>query len=108
MKSVIKPQNKPVSKFHHKPEQCELCQRQLALTYHHLIPRKMHRRTYFRKNFDKAELAKGIWICRKCHNGVHRLYDEMTLAKKFHRLDLLLADEAIKKHVQWVAKQKDI
>lgn len=87
---------------------CQLCQRQVDLTFHHLMPRKMHRRTYFRKNFDKETLNQGIWVCRPCHKGLHRLYDEMTLAKRFNQLEKLLADEAIQKHVQWVSKQKSL
>ena len=97
-----------ISKHKNKPAACVLCLRKISLTFHHLIPRKMHRRTFFRKHYSKQELAGGIWICRKCHNGVHRLYDEMTLAKQFHSLELLLADPAVQKHVQWVAKQKNL
>ena len=89
-----------------KAANCVLCQRAVALTFHHLIPRKMHRRTYFRKNFTKQQLATGIWVCRQCHNGIHNLYDEMTLAKKYHNLSALKNDPALQKHIQWVAKQK--
>ena len=35
---------------------CQLCQRQSLLTFHHLIPRKMHRRSRFNKKYSKAEL----------------------------------------------------
>jgi hypothetical protein len=45
-------------------------------------------------------------ICRYCHNAVHRLYDEMTLAKHFSTLDALLADAAIQKHISWVIKKR--
>lgn len=85
---------------------CPLCGRETALTFHHLIPRKLHRRDYFRKNFDKATLNQGIAICRMCHNGIHRLYDEMTLAKRFASLAGLREDEALARHFAWVAKQK--
>lgn len=90
-----------------KPEQCQLCQRRVALTFHHLIPRKVHRRARFRKNYDKAFLNGGIWICRKCHRGIHKLYDEMTLAQEFSTLQRLQEDEKIHKHVAWVAKQNE-
>ena len=99
-------EEKPYSRYRDKPDNCVLCERQVSLTFHHLIPRKMHRRTYYRKHFDRNSLAKGIWICRKCHNGLHNLYDEMTLAKKFNTLEALREDTAIQKHVQWVAKQR--
>ncbi|MGD9391562.1 MAG: HNH endonuclease [Chromatiales bacterium] len=85
---------------------CELCRRTTRLTFHHLIPRKLHRRNRFRKNYTREELNLGIAICRRCHNGLHLLYDEMTLAKHFSTLDALLADDAIKRHVAWAGRQK--
>jgi len=85
---------------------CPLCGRNTPLTFHHLIPKKMHRRTYFRKNYDKTTLNQGIYICRMCHSGIHKLYDEMTLAKRFNSFALLAADPALQKHCQWVARQK--
>lgn len=91
---------------HPKPESCCLCYRQCALTFHHLIPRKVHRRTFYRKNFSREALAKGLYICRQCHKGIHKLYDEMTLAKSLNTLELLQADTALRKHVLWVSRQK--
>lgn len=85
---------------------CELCKRRALLTFHHLIPRKMHRRQHFRKKYAKQELLAGINICQLCHRGLHKLYDEMTLAKEFSDLDKILNDENIQKHVSWVKKQK--
>ena len=66
----------------------------------------MHRRTFFRKNFSKHQLNKGINICRQCHNGIHKTYDEMALAKQFASLAALKADQALSKHFAWVSKQK--
>lgn len=85
---------------------CATCGRKASLTFHHLIPKKLHRRTYFRKKFGREELNQGIAICRLCHNGIHRLYDEMTLAKDFFSLENILADEQLHAHFQWVAKQQ--
>lgn len=45
-------------------------------------------------------------ICRRCHSGLHKLYDEMTLAKQFNTLEALRNDPALQKHCAWVAKQK--
>lgn len=85
---------------------CELCGRVVPLTYHHLIPRKVHRRNFFKKKYSKEELNNGVYVCRPCHSGVHKLYDEMTLAKQFNSLELLQEDSAVRTHIQWVAKQK--
>lgn len=89
-----------------KSEHCQLCKRPVPLTFHHLIPRKMHRRTRFQKQYNRDELNRGIWVCRKCHNGIHRLYDEMTLAMQLNRLETLQQDAALGRHIRWVQKQK--
>lgn len=89
-----------------KPGECELCGRHTDLSFHHLIPRKMHRRAHFKKHYSKEQLQAGVLLCRLCHRGIHRLYDEMTLAKQFQSLDALRADSAISKHVAWVQKQR--
>ncbi|WP_078118042.1 hypothetical protein [Thiosocius teredinicola] len=85
---------------------CALCGRATELTFHHLIPRKVHRRPFFRKHYDKQQLQQGVDICRLCHKGLHRLYDEMTLAKRFNTLDALRADPMVQRHVSWVRKQR--
>jgi hypothetical protein len=89
-----------------KMGRCPLCQRDVPLTFHHLIPKKLHRRTRFKKSFSKEHLNQGVFICRLCHNGIHDHYDEMTLAKEFGTFDQLQQDGNIRRHAQWVAKQK--
>ena len=83
-----------------------LCNRQTDLTFHHLIPKKMHRRTYFKKHYSKQELAQGIDICRQCHTGIHKTYSEMELAKHFYSKERLQQDPTLTTHFSWVAKQK--
>lgn len=85
---------------------CPLCQRECPLTFHHLIPRKMHRRTHFRKHYSKEQLNQGINICRQCHNGIHRQYDEMQLAKTLNTTQALANDETLSRYFAWVSKQK--
>jgi len=85
---------------------CELCQRLTFLTAHHLIPRKLHRRNWFRKHYTREELQCVVALCRDCHRGLHKLYDEMTLGKSYNSLEKLRADDAVKKHAQWVAKRR--
>ena len=86
--------------------ECPLCGRWLDLTFHHLIPKKLHRRTRFKKNYSKAELNQGVWVCRLCHNGIHDRYDEMALAKRFSTFESIQTDPQIQRHAEWVAKQK--
>ena len=85
---------------------CALCRRDTALTFHHLIPRKMHRRARFRKAWTREELNRGVDVCGRCHKGLHRLHDEMTLGTELNTLDALASDPAVARHVAWVAKQK--
>lgn len=98
--------NQHISKYMSKPDVCQLCGRNVFLTFHHLIPRKVHRRPRFKKQCSREELNRGIWICRKCHKGIHKSFDEMTLAKELFTLEKLQANSVIAKHVQWVSKQK--
>ena len=86
---------------------CALCAREIALTFHHLIPRETHHRAWFRARYTKDQMhTHGIWICRACHDGLHDLYDELTLARRFSTLDALRADEAVMRHAGWVARQR--
>lgn len=94
------------SKRYEHQGSCACCGRMTTLTFHHLIPRKLHRRTAFKKRYSREELNQGIAVCRACHNGIHDLYNEMQLAKEFSNLNALLADAALQRHFAWVAKQK--
>ena len=86
---------------------CATCARLVPLPFHHLIPRKVHRRAHYRRHYDREKLNEGIMVCRRCHKGIHKSYDEMTLARQFSSLDALLADETLAKHFRWVAKQRE-
>jgi 5-methylcytosine-specific restriction endonuclease McrA len=88
---------------------CELCGRtDISLTEHHLIPRKVHRKKLFRKQFDLDEMRhRRISVCRRCHLGIHKLIpDEATLAREYNTLEKLLAHEGLQKHIPWVKKQR--
>lgn len=85
---------------------CPLCGRECPLTFHHLIPRKLHRRKAFRKRYSRAALSQGVHVCRDCHDGIHDFYDEMTLAKRFPQVEALQCDPALARHFRWVAKKK--
>jgi hypothetical protein len=88
---------------------CELCGRPgKALTFHHLIPRHCHRKRRFRNRFSLEEMrSSGLWLCASCHRGIHDLIpDEKVLGWSYHTRELLLAHEGLRKHVDWVRKQK--
>ena len=85
---------------------CPFCQRELRLTFHHLIPKKLHRRTRFRKQYSREQLNRGIDICRQCHDGIHDRYDEMTLYRDYDTPASLASDPALARYFAWVARQK--
>ena len=86
---------------------CELCGRQQPLTFHHLIPRAVHRKKRFQKRYAKREMqSRGIDICRLCHSGIHDLITERELAEQYTTRESLLANPALARHIAWVRKQK--
>lgn len=85
---------------------CLFCGRQTLLTFHHLIPRKVHRRTRFRKHYDRDTLNQGVLICRPCHRGIHRRFTEMELATHYNTEERLRSDQVLQRHFAWVARQK--
>src|SRR5262245_61953241 len=98
-----------VSRKEQKTSPCEMCGRSgQALTFHHLIPRHCHRKRRFRNRFSIEEMrSSGLWLCGPCHGGIHDLIpDEKVLGWSYNTRELLLAHEGVRKHVDWVKKQK--
>ncbi|WP_018168578.1 hypothetical protein [Thioalkalivibrio sp. ALMg9] len=85
---------------------CELCGRKMdALTRHHLIPRKQHRRKRIRRRFSRAERAARIlWVCRPCHDHIHKHFDEQTLAERLNTREALLAEPVVQDFIAWIAR----
>ncbi|WP_339487126.1 hypothetical protein [Pseudomonas sp. EL_65y_Pfl2_R95] len=87
-----------------QPEACELCARKALLTRHHLIPKSLHNKTYVQKRYAKTErITATLWLCRACHNQVHRLFTEKELALSYNTRDSLLSDERLRTFVVWLA-----
>jgi hypothetical protein len=85
---------------------CPTCRRTLQLTFHHLIPRKVHRRPRFRRRYTREQLAAGVYLCRDCHDVIHRTYSEMDLARERASLGLLLADPLLTRQFDWLSRQR--
>ncbi len=86
---------------------CELCARHKPLEFHHLIPRKTHKKVWFKKQFGKEEMqTRGLYVCRQCHRHIHRHIDEKTLGRYYNTRDKLLSHPEIAKFVAWVARQR--
>ena len=86
---------------------CDLCAVPHPLTFHHLIPRRNHHKTWFRETFGIVEMrARGAWLCRCCHDFIHAHFDEATLGRRLNTLDALKAEPEIVKHIVWAARQR--
>lgn len=85
---------------------CELCERERTTTFHHLIPKKVHKRSRVKKLHSKeAMTTDGAYLCHDCHKAVHKLYDHQTLALEYYSIELMRTSEELMKFVDWVRKQ---
>ena len=88
------------------PDACELCRRQAPLTRHHLIPKALHGKRYVCKRFAReARITATLWVCRPCHNQIHRLFSEKELALIYNSREALLADSRLRTFVEWLAEK---
>ena len=46
-----------------------------------------------------------LWVCRACHNQIHRLFSEKELALTYNNREALLADERLRTFVAWLASK---
>ena len=87
-----------------QPDHCELCRRPVPLTRHHLIPKALHNKPYVQKQYAKSErITATLWVCRACHNQIHRLFSEKELALSYNSRDALLSDDRLQTFVSWLA-----
>lgn len=85
---------------------CALCRRTQPLTFHHTIPRSLHGKRWVRAKVDPAELHDGIWLCRDCHDAVHRFISHRELAESYRSLAALRQHPELAKFVAWIARQR--
>lgn len=86
---------------------CELCGCQRTLSFHHLIPRKLHKRAYYKKHYSREFLHNhGLNLCRLCHRKVHKLFDESTLGRTYNTREKLLGHPEMQRFLVWARKQK--
>ena len=93
---------------------CCLCSRAMQLTFHHLIPKQLHKRYLGGRALPKglptdAEPTRsflgqyGIMICRPCHSVVHRSAPNAILAERFCTLETLREAPAVAKWIAYAA-----
>ncbi|MEL6349954.1 MAG: hypothetical protein AAFV53_43025 [Myxococcota bacterium] len=90
-----------------QPQGCELCGRKRRLTFHHLIPVKLHANRWFRKRFSRDEMKhRGAMLCRDCHNAVHRFIDHKSLGREWNTVERLKTHPELSRFIDWVRTQR--
>ena len=84
---------------------CALCEREGPLTFHHLIPKTLHRKPRYRRRFARQELQAGVQLCRDCHDAVHRFVPEKTLGERYRTLEALRRHPDVARFVAWVRRR---
>ncbi|KAF8657095.1 hypothetical protein AX16_002282 [Volvariella volvacea WC 439] len=87
-----------------RTSECEICERQVPLTYHHLIPRSTHAKVLKKGWHHESRLNSVAWLCRQCHSAVHGVTSNEDLAQNFYTVELLLQREDIQKWRRYASK----
>ena len=85
---------------------CPLCERTRKLTFHHLIPRAMHRRKWCQRRFTAEQRNTGVYLCRDCHSAVHGFISEQELARNYNTLASLRAHPQVARFARFASKQQ--
>lgn len=86
----------------HKNKSCTFCGVYDNITEHHLIPRTLHRKKWFAKNFSWDQMKETIPVCADCHQNIHTLIpSEKELGRSFNTVEKLLEHPSIKKFLEW-------
>jgi hypothetical protein len=81
---------------------CDLCGRRRTLTFHHLVPRQLHRNKWFRKRFTREQMNAGIDICPDCHRAVHQYIDRKELGRTYNTRERLLDHPQLGRFIAWI------
>lgn len=86
---------------------CELCERNMFLTLHHLIPKKLHKQCKKKKLYNDNELLQTVSICRQCHSAIHRIFTHDELAYTYNSIDKYYDNEDVIKWINYASKQQE-
>jgi hypothetical protein len=102
---------------------CELCEREVRRTFHHLIPKETHSKYLKKQTLPQnlklvaldigvdSSMSKvwlnmyGIMVCRPCHSAIHLAASNDDLAEHYNTLDLLLGHSQIYAFAKYNSKQ---
>jgi len=85
---------------------CPMCERRRRLTFHHLIPRAVHRRRWARAKYTRERLNAGVDICRDCHSAIHRFFSETELARHYNSVEALREHPQMASFLRWIRRYK--
>ena len=89
---------------------CEMCERVMPLTRHHLVPRSEWK--FFEKRPPAGFVESGrslqetASLCRQCHSAVHLFADERALGERYNTVEALLQQESLAKFAAFQNKQR--
>ena len=86
---------------------CEICERYVSLTEHHLIPKETHRNMLKKGLYTKDTLSITISICRLCHSTIYRFFTNDELSIHYNTVDKLLENEKFYKYARWASGLSD-
>ena len=88
--------------------ECELCERLIQTTRHHVYPKETHEwlRKRNESHYSVMELRKTIALCRMCHSAIHRFYSNRDLAIDYCSLELLLESDQVCKFAKWASSMQ--
>jgi hypothetical protein len=75
------------------------------LTRHHLVPRRLHRRSRTQRSFTRDERLTVVLLCRACHKQIHAVFTESELARNYCSIEALAAHPAVARFIEWIARQ---
>jgi hypothetical protein len=85
---------------------CQLCERNVELTFHHLIPRKSHKIKFIRKKHALLNLnTYGINVCKDCHKMIHKIIPHKQLALNYFSKERLMQNPQLIRFIKWVRTQ---
>ena len=95
-------------------DECELCEKQMPLTAHHLYPKDQHKRLVKQKKntgqnyaFTAAFLSgHTAMICRQCHSAIHKMFTNRQLADRYYSIELLCEEDKVIRWVEYARKQR--
>lgn len=100
---------------------CDMCERYIRRTFHHLIPKETHGK-YLKKKRLPANIVEsvdgtgptvsrfwlnshGVMVCRNCHSAIHNAVPNDVLAEEYNTLDLLFTHPKIYAFAKYNSKQ---